>query len=434
MGSSLNCTFNSNFEFSFINIVDTSSPTPPGDHSIQAQDVANSILNTGSVEKIEQNIYNAPADSLQAIQGNFEDYTSRALRTIRPRIAGLSLIKRDEVGDIEKVLQVGDSVLTLGNSGSGKSGLAHQVITNAKGRGQSCLLLDSRDFQTVQTEQDVRRQFSLQTLSLPRACLELHRHFNASLPFLLAIDQLDSVAGTQAGHELVQLALDCQGHENIDIVVFSRQKELQEVKLLHPLYQGGFQEVQCAELSNAAPYLDALGIGDRSAEIERMACNLLNLSVIALIATKEPSSDFRQLTSDVALWEKRLDIFARGEGVAGDSIVAELTNLAEEALKSEEGVFRVSEPPLEAHRRLLSAELVQRRGNSQSCVCLFAHENLQDFLYARRTVQNERDEKFVLSEIPKYRAQNVLNWMDRIAKQSASEQARTKFLRGLFNV
>ena len=345
------------------------------------------------------------------------------------------MIERAEIGDVENLLQSGNSVLTLGSTGNGKSGLAYCLIRNAEKRGQPHLLIDCRDFQEVKSETDLRHRFALQSLSLPRACLDLRQHLNALSPFLVVIDQLDSVVGTQAGNQFVRFAIDCHGWADIGVVVLSRRGEVQEQRLLIDLYRKEFKEVQCAELPNANSFLDELGIVKRSEEVERMARNLLNLSLIASIKEQEPNFDFRQLTSEVALWEQRLEGFILREGVEGASIVAELTNLAEAALKAPEGTFRVDDPPLGAHYRLLSEGFIQRRGHPQSCVCSFAHENLQDFLYARRMVQNERSVAFVFNELPsRFRAQNVLFWMDRIAKTGASEQSRKTLLRELLNV
>lgn len=419
------------------NTVNTSSPTPPDDRHITTRDVSGGILNAGNVGLIRQEIYYGVTDSPEAIRDNFADHTQQALRSARPRITGLSVIKRPEIGDIEKLLQDGISVVTIGDTGSGKSGLAHGLIGNAESRGQPHLLLDCRNFQEVQTELDLRHRFALQSLSLPRACLELRKFLNNLGSFLLVIDQLDSVVGTRAGDELVELAIDCHGRADIWVAVLSRSREVQEEQLLSELFREGFKKVQCAKLPNAASFLNALGITDHSEEVEHMARNLLNLSLIASIKEQEPNFDFSQLTNEVALWEQRLDVFMRRERVDGASLVAKLTDLAEEALKAPEGTFLVSAPPLEAHHKLLSEEFIQRQ-HPQSCVCSFAHENLQDFLYARRIVQNGRSVTFVLGELPRFRAQNVLFWidriMDRIAKTGVSDQARKTFLRELLNV
>lgn len=410
--------------------MDISSPSPSGERSIQTGSVSNAVLATGD----HSTIYQSATDSPEAIQANLELCTRRSMRHAQPRLTGLPLIKRAEVGDVERALLNQRSVIVIGKPGTGKSGLAFSLIDNARERGQLRLLLDCRDFRDVQAEPDLRRHFALQAISLSDACVVLHRHTNSPHPFLLVIDQLDSVVGTRAGNELIELALDC--HESLDIrvVVMSRRAEIQEKKLLLRCYEQGFLEVQSAELPNAALYLDELGIASRSEEVERMACNLLNLSLIAKIKEQEPDFDFRTLTSDVALWEQRLDVFDRREGVDGTSLVAELANLAEAALKDSEGILIIDDPPAEAHRRLLSEGFIQRRWE-QSRTCSFEHENLQDFLYAKRMMQLGQSVDFVNGELSRFRAQNVLLWMDRIAKAyNTHELARETLLRRLLNV
>jgi hypothetical protein len=401
---------------------------------VQSETIANSLVVPGDGNIVTQTIYQDTAGSLEAIQRNLASCTRRSLRRARPRLAGLPVIARAEVGDIERALLDGRSVIVIGLPGSGKSGLAFTLIDNAQRRGQLHLLLDCRDFQDVRAEPDLRRCFALQTMSLTDACATLRQNAKSSSPFLLVIDQLDSIVGTRAGDELVEMALDCHEHPDICVVVMSRRGEVQEKRLLQRYYNEEFLEVQSAELLNAAPYLDELKIADRSEEVERMACNLLNLSLIAKIKEQEPDFDFRRLTSDVALWEQRLEVFIQREGIQGASTVAELTSLAEVALKANGGTFTVAEPPDAAHHRLLSEGLI-RRSSDQSCVCSFEHENLQDFLYARRMAQLGRDVEFVNRELSRFRAQNVLLWMERIAEaHGTSEPSREVLLRKLLDV
>lgn len=391
----------------------------------------NVIANTGDNVNIYAN-RSSPAD----IWATFEDQNRRALRNSRPWIEGLTgVVPRPEVADIEKLLHGGESVLIIGSSGTGKSGLGFQLMKRAEERGQPRLALDCRIFHEIRDSPDLQQHLSLGSLSLCRACGEVVKHWRGkNKAFLMVIDQTDSVVGTPAGTEFVEVALDCHGRADIQVVVISRSGEVQEQRLLQPLYREGFRQVQSTELPSSLPYLKQLDIKNPSPEAIEMARNLLNLSLMATIRLQNPAFNFGNITNEVALWNERLEVFLQRNKVQGPQWLAELTRLAECGLKNPGGIFQVSEPPLEAHRNLISEGFIKTR-TSTSQICSFSHENLQDFLYARSAVQTGRLPESVVEDLGRFRAQGALIWMDKISKISdAQETTREALLRSLFNV
>jgi hypothetical protein len=222
--------------------------------------------NTRIIQNITQNNYGV-SDSLASILSTFEEHSKRALRRSRPRIVGLSeSIPRIELGQIKDSLCAGRAVLVVGDSGTGKSGLSHVLAQDALNRRHPRLVIDAKELQAINSEEQLRRHYSLQTFSVATACSRLAEDTRANrddetIRFLLIIDQLDNAVGTNAGNELRELALECSANPLIDVVVLSRRREPQEERFLQPLYDDeAFVEVRSEGLLDAMPYLEEMGV------------------------------------------------------------------------------------------------------------------------------------------------------------------------------
>ncbi len=369
-------------------------------------------------------------DTPENIRATFEEKTTSALRYSRPKIEGLpDVIARAEVDDIEKLIQIGESVLVIGEPGTGKSGISYLLAERAKQRGQAHLVLNCRLLQSVRTEQDLKGYLSLDAFSLARACSAVR---SDGEPFLLIVDQLDSVLGVEASDAVLEAALGCHEKGDIRVVVFSRSGEAREKNVIETVSKEGFTTVSCEELTDATAYLLELGIASPSQELLGLARNLLHLSLIAKIKQKKPDADFSALTSEVALWEERLKVFNEQHKIKGATLIATLTSLAATALKSEDGTFVVDDPPSDEHEPLLSEQLI-RRQYLQSDVCLFTHERMQDFLYARWLLKKGKDATFATQKLGPFRAHNVHIWLNKIAKADNVPERET-ILRNFFDV
>lgn len=402
---------------------------PKSDSSIHVNGNAiGGTYNTGII-----NQYNSGNHSPSEIYEVFVDHTERVLRNSRPSIEGIEKpIPRAEIADVEKALLAGHAVIISGTSGTGKSGLGFELIENAKRREQCCLLLDCRIFN------DVRNpiQLVIGTLSLHRACKSVNTYKSNSQPFLIVFDQMDGVAGTPAGVELIQAAADCHCYEElcIQVVVISRNVEVQEQQLLTPLARNKFQTITSAPLLNAAPYLESLGIQNTSSEVIEMSRNLLNLSLIATIHDRKPDFDFQNIVNEVELWEGRLEIFLQQNVVNGHQWLSELVLLAKRALSADTGTILLDNPLPESQLRLLSEGFIERHFET-SQVCTFFHENFQDFLYAKDAVETGKTIDQVINELGRFRVQGIFVWMDKISQTKSSLYSeREAMLRRLFNV
>ncbi len=391
-------------------------------------DLNNSPVVTGDNSKVYINI-------MSSIWETFEDRNIRATRNSRPFIEGLDLIMRDEVNDVESAFKRGQSALIVGDSGTGKSGLGFLLMDGAEKRKQPRLMLDCRNFYGVSNSVDLQNYLSLGNLSLSRACLEITKEWQEpNMDFLLVFDQVDNIAGSAAGREIIQTALDCHSL-GIHVVVISRQKEVREEALLAPLVDSrSFHRVESIQLLDSLPYFKKLKIINSSEEVVELGRNLLNLSLIAAIHQKNPDFDFSNLTNDVMLWKARLDVFQRQHTESGDALMAELSLLAAKTLKSPEGTFRLDDPENKHHNRLISEGFIRRRSQN-SRICIFSHENLQNFVYATNALKDGMNESDISSALGIFRAQNVIVWMEKIAKVDELEDpTREARLRRIFDV
>jgi hypothetical protein len=349
-------------------------------------------------------------DYVGDIQPSFLRQTNLGTRLICSVISGMSeSLPRDEVARVEDQLASGRAVLLTGDAGTGKSGIALELVRSARESGLAVLYLDARRFARAETEVALRQHIGLKG-SVSAAIGRIGKHQGCRL----IIDQLDYITGSVACQVLVELAVECCEQQGVQVVVASRKTEAQETKLLSMLDVGAFVELTSYPLTmdRARCVLQQLGISDPSKKVTELATNLLNLELIARVKTENPTFDFRAALDEIDIWEHHRLVLEDDS----ERVVAGAIDLARRALSSDRGSFDLDYPLLGPHRRLISWGVVVCE---EARIHRFRHEKYQEYLYAWDATQRLRMPRAVCAELGAHRSRGVLTWMDKIyARQS----------------
>jgi hypothetical protein len=363
------------------------------------------------------------------IEAEFARHTEHVLSTAVLSIEGLNQLPRDEVSTIESQLNQDKQVLFTGEAGTGKSGVSAMLAASAKEKGFSVLLLDARKVNYIQSENDLRRHLNLNG-PVDEAIARVARKRGCRV----IIDQFDNAMNFHAVEQLIELAQRCRNRENTEFVIVSRKNTPQEKKLLKRLLSAGFIELTSHALSESITQeaLRKLDIA-LSVDLIDLASNLLNLSLIATIKARGPSFDFSRIFNEIDLWESYLQALIREESIGlapdfGDDLVDEAANLASESLKNSDDTFHLDDRRTQAQKRLDSWNvIIQVEAN----LYRFRHEQLRDFLFARKAVSRRRLPVELLNEYNEHRMRNVLLWMDRLYAHQNSTRRR-QFMEEIF--
>lgn len=353
------------------------------------------------------------SDSLLTIETQFFRYSDRYLERIETIIPGTTNpIPREEVGLIKDQLIENKPVLLVGEAGTGKSGIASFLSTDAKDRGMVYLLIDARSIANLTNETQLREHFGL-TSPLLQAAKYIGSHKGCRL----IIDQLDNIAGLPSAILLIELAIECCHLEGLEVAVISRLRESHEQRILERLTNNDFVQLRSYPLGEdmAVKALGLLGIVDPPNPLIALGCNLLNLRIIGRIKEQAPEFDFLTLLDEVLLWENYIKILLVQEEIgnqpqSSEQILAEAISLAKEGLNNEDRSFCLDYPINPQQQRLISGGIIECSGR----VCNFYHEKFQDYLYAWDATQRNLMPIGILEEIPEYRIRNIFIWMQKI--------------------
>ena len=372
------------------------------------------------------------SDSLLTIETQFSLYSSRYLKRIETKIPGIAdPIPREEVGWIKDQLIENKPVLLVGEAGTGKSGIASFLSSDANDEGMVNLLIDARSIANITNETQLRDHFGL-TSSLLLAI----KHIGSHKGCRLVIDQLDNIAGMPSAILLIELAIECSQFEGLEVVVISRLRESHEQRLLERLTNHAFVQLASHQLSEnkAREALGRLGIIDPLKHLLALGCNLLNLRIIGRIKEQEPEFDFSTLLDEVLLWDHYVQILLVQEEIgsqpqSAEQVLAEAVRLAKEGLNNEDRSFCLDFPHKPQQKRLISGGIIE----CSARICSFYHEKFQDYLYAWDATQRHLMPSIVLEEINVHRTRNVLSWMAKIYARLDAGLHR-KFLKETLNV
>ncbi len=371
------------------------------------------------------------ADTVGTISDRFAQTTHRHSRSLL--IIGINdPLPRSEVSHIEDALGEGKSILVTGDSGTGKSGIAHALCGPRSNPDRPVLLLDARSYTNLSSISDLAGR-----ISLAGPVLSGIKRLGGRTGCRLIIDQLDSVANSPAGMAFADLAIQASQLPGVEVVVLSRRKEAFETSLLSHLTQSGFVELECNELTEGAvrAALAQIGLACPPDDLVQMAKNLLNLSLVAQIKMELPDFNFETMLDEVALWRGYVDVLQVSESGGpfpdlGERIIGEAYRLAREGLQAENRACVIVAPKSVEQRRLESWGIIfQEEGYSYQ----FKHENLQDFLYAQHATKCGYMVADVLKEIASHRTRNIFAWMNKLY-QATNSSHRVPFMKEVLGV
>jgi nucleoside phosphorylase len=415
------------------------SPSRPGFFMIRGvSDLADEKKGTAGVKKWRKYASDVAASyaiallssgpiPIDGVTSEFRIQTDRSLSGAKIVIPGLpSSIPRAEVKDVEDQLQLGRPVALTGEPGTGKSGIGYMLAVAARSEGTEVLLLDARRVEHLKDEADLRR-----FLSAEGSVSSEIRRIGRMGGCRLIIDQLDSAITLPSATVLIELALDCRDLEGVEVVVISRKREGREAKLISPLTAKGFVELESRELSEAesSRLLTDLKIPSPTDRLIKLGQNLLNLELIAKIKLENDAFDFSAVEEEVDLWEKYIDALKESDS-DGEDLIGVVVDLAGQALKSDDGRFKLSVPLKRPFIRLESWGII---ACEYGLIYAFSHEKLQDYFYAWEATERMAMPADILRELNQHRSTSVLAWMKRIYARHSPE-LHQRFLKEAWDV
>lgn len=363
---------------------------------------------------------------IQKIEESFKKETDRTLNNIRLEIDGIGKIERNEINEIEGQLKQQQSVVLVGEAGTGKSGIAAMLTKSAWDGGKIVLLLDARTISHVYDEAQLKQYLGLDH-SLDSA-IEAATDYKGCR---IIVDQLDNVIGSRTGDLLVRLISDWKKLTELDIVVISRRDigrygSSNEVSRLIKI---GFVEQTSKLLDEVTTReaLSALGISSPNSELVELTRYLLNLEIISLIKQESPAfSEFSTLTNKITLWEKYLESIVERESIGSGTnyaigIIEEAERISRTTLRNGQTEFALDARINQSQSRLIGTILVHLSGNMYR----FRHEELQYFLYAKGATECGQMPLDVNQDIH-HNVSNVLPMMEEIyLQQSGNSEYKT---------
>jgi hypothetical protein len=332
----------------------------------------------------------------------FDKITRRTLHSIRDRLPVLDRrLERSEIQEVWKHLERGRSVLIKGESGSGKSGIAADIVRKANERGIPTLFLDTRNYSSAVSAFGDLEQYVGVRLPL-RDCLErLAKHMGDCL---LVIDQLDSVVGTPAYQVSTELLATAATLKQVKVVTASCILEAVEYKAIRDLE---FDVVKSNLLDGqkVAALLQEMGVGTPSEAVLTLSENLFYLSLVAELATEV---DVSQVEGEVALLEKYQTTLEENEG---PEVIQAAIDLAYEKLQASRMDFTLPRIQDKALQRLQSLGIVIPTGHG---LYRFRHEQLLYYFYAQGAIERNIPPVNILNRIAGRRAEGVLVWVLRL--------------------
>ena len=228
---------------------------------------------------------------------------------------------------------------------------------------------------------------------------------------LVIIDQLDSICESPLGKVIVEFAIDCKSLKNVTVIVISRHSEI-EGRLLRPLFEADFEEIQCKELDDIVvrTTLVEMGMDNPSPRIIQLGKNILMLDLICSIITEQGEQVVEQLDHYLSIWDNYIELFLDRErestGNSQNDILHELVILASDGLQSEDRGFLLHDPPTILQNRFISQGLITRL-NESGRRYVFKIDKLQDHIYSRDATRRGLRKGQVEQEICPFHLRNI---------------------------
>jgi len=335
----------------------------------------------------------------KTVAGAFDIFSSSRVKPNDFSIRKIGRIARRESEDIRNAWINGlDGILLIGEAGSGKSGIAHNLAYSLQARGSPVLFIDASE---VPSHGDPTAHIR-NLLPIDLGLVEAFSLLGKEQECYFIVDQLDSIVETEALSGLISLIKVLASLPGVRVLVVSRTYEAEENAQIKGL---DLARVCSYELrrDSAEAYLSKIGIVAPSTTIAELAQNLLNLSIIAEIAAANGS--FARVTGEIELWERYLDTIKNREG---EEVLREAFRLAFDNLRGGASDFPASVIPKPEIRRLISRGILVRPSFLR---LRFRHERLQEFLCAYRMLPERPSAIEVYCEFGELRGRRVAHWL-----------------------
>ena len=337
-------------------------------------------------------------DQLADLAEAFDIFTNASLRGVSGEIPVLGRLPRSEYAELEATLERHREALLVGEGGSGKSSLMAQLVDDARSQGTVVLLIRASSFAQNDGIDSIEGR-----LAIRESLLVSLRRLAAVLPCLVAVDQLDSVKEGALFNALLGLLTSAGGIERVSVLVACRDWQADKDPELGRLQ---FPRVVSKPMDDesARVQLRGLGIDSPSPVLLDLAKNLLNLSLIADLASG--GEDLSAIQGKVDLWGRyRLAIKTR----EGNSAYEEALKLSRESLRNGSREFPIDSRDEASIDRLTSrGVLLPSRGETYR----FRHQDLHDYLFAwDAAMRRQATAHGVNEEVGEQLGRGVLKWM-----------------------
>jgi hypothetical protein len=336
-----------------------------------------------------------------------QNATRRSLIGSNQQLPLIGQIVRSEIADVWDHIINGRSVFLDGPSGSGKSGIASEVVRMASRQDLPVLFLNVRNFNT--TVQNARDLDHYVGSGIPlRDCLDrvVSRFGNS----LLVIDQLDSAVGTPAFQVITELIAATSIINKAVIVVISTTFDTHEYQ---PIRELAFKAVHTGLLSiqQTEQLLIKLRVSTPSASLLSLSQNLFSLSVVAEVAS---DIDLNQSGAQVVLLEKYRAKLEQSEGA---EVVNAAATIAYENLDGGMSDFSLGSQRNNAMARLRARDILVPVAHD---LIRFRHEQLLYYFYAVGAIDRDIPPQTILDNLAGRHMLSALKWVLRVYYQRHS--------------
>ena len=341
----------------------------------------------------------------------FEKTTNRTLSSIRDTLPVLNRrLERSEVSGIWEHLEQGHPVLIEGESGSGKSGIAAEVVRQAEHRGIPTLFLNARNYSSIVSNFGDLEQYVGVSMPL-RDCLEkLANHMGRCL---LVVDQLDNVVGTPAGQVSTEILAVAKTLRNVIIMAVGGVVGSTENQAIRDLE---FKVIQSHPLDRqrVVELLKEMTVTHPSDALLTLSTNIFYLSLVAELAR---DMDVSLVEGKVLLLDKYKKALERAEGA---EVIQAAIDLAYDKLATGATDFALPRIQSPAMRKLQNRGVIIPAGYG---LFRFRHEQLQYYFFASGAVDRGESPASILERLAGHRARSALVWVLRIYYQRQSNES-----------
>jgi len=303
-------------------------------------------------------------------------------------------------------------VLLAGESGTGKSGIAAELVRSYGERGVPVLFVDARNYSdTVVSFGQLADYVGV----APPLRDRLGSVARKTGECLLVIDQLDSIIGTPAFQVSVELLASAAGLGQVRAVGISSDVDPADYDRL---VRVGFVKVSSSLLDRqtALDLLTELGVLHPSDGIIALARNLFILSLVAQLSTE---TDLNQAVGETALLEEYRRVLNRS--TEGRGLVSASSNLAYRDPAHARSDFPRPEIPDDTVARLVSRGVLKRVGRG---LYRFRHEQLLYYFYACRAIDSGSQPREMLARVAGCHLEGALVWILRLFSHRQSKKLK----------